>query len=343
MKKIYLLISTAILSAGAFAQTINQTNNAFILGDTYSIKQCDSSGVNTGGNGAGQVYNYSTVTIHNSTIKNYTAVTVASTGSAAAYPSAGIAVGAGANNNSYYTYSATECKYYGGNINVGGVQAVFGFSSPQVNMKYPTSLTTSTVSATAGTLIVLGNNGTFTGNATVTATGSGTLQLPSSISYPNVLKVVTTQTLSFSSIVTGTIGAVFTDFYSPANSKAPLFSIQTSTINSLLGNTTQIYTYINSNFITLSVKEKEDAAALSLTAFPNPANDNLTISYNNPTNEAASYQIINASGQLMKSENIKSVSGINQHTISLDNLNSGFYFVVLTVGDKTSYQKITKD
>lgn len=343
MKKIYLVISAAILSAGAFAQTINQTNNAFVLGNTYSTKQCDSTGVTPGGNGAGQLYNYSTGAIHNSTIKNYTAVTVASTSSLSTYPSASIAVSGGANNNSFYTYSATECKYWGGNINVGGVQAVFGFSSPQVNMKYPTSLTTSTTSATAGTLIVLGNNGTFTGNTTVTATGSGTLQLPSSISYPNVLKVVTTQTLSFSSIVSGTIGAVFTDFYSPANSKAPLYSIQTSTINSPLGNTTQIYAYINSNYITLGIKEKEDAAALSLTAFPNPANSNITISYTNPTNEAASYQIINASGQLVKSENIKSVAGVNQHTISLDNMNSGFYFVVLTVGDKTSYQKITKD
>lgn len=340
MKKIYLALSTALLGFAVNAQTLTQANNSMLLGDTYSTKQCDSTGVNPGGNGASQVYNFSTVTIHNSTIKNYTAVTVASTGSASAYPSANIAVGAGANNNSFYTYSATECKYYGGNINVGGVQAVFGFSSPQVNMKYPTSLTTSTVSATAGTLIVLGNNGTFTGNSTVTATGSGTLQLPSSISYPNVLKVVTTQTLSFNSIVSGTIGAVFTDFYSPANSKAPLFSIQTSTINSALGNTTQIYSFINSNFITLSVKEQTDKEALAFEAYPNPTNDNVTITYKNTSNEAVSYDVINASGQLVKSEKISSVAGVNKQQISLSGLASGMYFLTLSVGDKTSYQKI---
>ncbi len=342
MKKIYLLISAALISAGAYAQTINQTNNAFVVGDTYSTKQCDSTAINVGGNGSGQTYNYSSIVIHNSVVKNYTAVTVASTGSTSAYPSASLSLKAGATDNSFYSYTANEAKYWGGNLNVGGIQATIGFSNPQVNMKYPTTLSTSTISAsTTGTLVVLGNNGTFTGSATITATGSGVLQLPSGVNFPNALKVVSTQTISFSTIVTGSINAIYYDYYSPANSKAPLFSIQTSSISSLLGNTTQTYVTINSNYVALNVKEQEDAAALSLTAFPNPANDNITISYNNPTNEAASYEVISMTGQLVQSEKLNSVSGINKQNITLSNLESGFYFVVLTVGDKTSYQKIT--
>lgn len=341
MKKIYLLISTALISAGAFAQTINQANNAFVLGNTYSTKQCDSTGINPGGNGAAQVYNYSTIGIHNAIVKNYTTITVASTGSATSYPSSSVAISGGSADNSFYSYTANEAKYWGGNLNVGGVAAIIGFSSPQVNMKYPTSLTTSTASSTAGTLVVLGNNGTFTGGATVTATGSGALQLPGGITYPNVLKVTSTQVVNFISIVTGTITAVYYDYYSPANSKAPIFSIQTSSVVSLLGSSTQTYVTINSNYITLSVKEQQDKAALSFEAFPNPANDNITISYNNPSNEAVSYEVINASGQLVKSEKISSSTGTNKQNISLGNLEGGFYFVVLIVGDKTSYQKIT--
>ena len=341
MKKIYLLISAAIISAGAYAQTINQSNNAFIIGNTYSTKQCDSTAISVGGNGAGQTYNYSSIVIHNSVVKNYTAVTVASTGSASAYPSASVSLKAGATDNSFYSYTANEAKYWGGNLNVGGVQATIGFSNPQVNMKYPTTLSTSTISSTSGTLVVLGNNGTFTGSATITATGSGVLQLPSGVNFPNALKVVSTQTISFSSIVTGSINAIYYDYYSPANSKAPLFSIQTSSISSMLGNTTQTYVTINSNYVALGVKEQEDAAALSLTAFPNPANDNITISYNNPSNEAASYEVISMTGQLVKSEKLNSVSGVNTQTISLSSLESGFYFVVVSVGDKTAYKKIT--
>ena len=192
MKKIYLLITTALISATGFAQTLTQANNAMILGDTYSTKQCDSTGINPGGNGASQVYNFSTIAIHNSTIKNYTTVTVASTSSASAYPSASVAVSAGVGANSFYTSNTTDYKYWGGNLNVGGVSAVFGFSTPMAQARYPMSLTNSTVSATSGTLVVLGNNGTFTGNHTVTATGAGALQLPSS-TFPNVLKVTTAQ------------------------------------------------------------------------------------------------------------------------------------------------------
>lgn len=341
MKKIYLLITTALISATGFAQTLTQANNAMILGDTYSTKQCDSTGINPGGNGASQVYNFSTIAIHNSTIKNYTTVTVASTSSASAYPSASVAVSAGVGANSFYTSNTTDYKYWGGNLNVGGVSAVFGFSTPMAQARYPMSLTNSTVSATSGTLVVLGNNGTFTGNHTVTATGAGALQLPSS-TFPNVLKVTTAQVINFVSIVNGVITAVYYDYYSPANSKAPLFSIQTSSITSLLGNTTQTYVTINSNYIALGVKEQADKEALSLEAFPNPTNDNVSITYNNPSNEAASFEIISASGQLVRSEKITSVSGINKQNINLADLQSGIYFVVLTVGDKTSYQKISK-
>ena len=340
MKKIYLLISASLLSAGAYAQTLTQANNLMVIGNTYSTKQCDSTGISAGGNGPGQTWNYSTISIHNSTVKNYTAVTVASTGSAAAYPASSVAVSGGAGNNSFYTSNTTDYKYYGGNLNVGGVAAVIGFSSPMAQARYPMSLTNATTSATSGTLIVLGNNGTFTGNHTVTATGTGALQLPGSITYPNTLKVITAQVINFSSIVTGTITAVYYDYFSPANSKAPLFSIQTSSIVSLLGSTTQTYVTINSNYMTLAVKEQQDKEVLGFEVYPNPASDNLNITFNNPSNEVTSYQIVNSLGQLVKSEEINSVSGINKQQISLKNLESGMYFVTITVGDKTAYQKI---
>jgi hypothetical protein len=340
MKKIYLLISAALLSAGAYAQTLTQANNAMVIGNTYSTKQCDSTGITAGGNGPGQTWNYSTISIHNSTVKNYTAVTVASTGSAAAYPAASVAVSGGPGNNSYYTSNTTDYKYYGGNLNVGGVAAVIGFSTPMAQARYPMSITNSTVSATSGTLLVLGNNGTFTGSHTVTATGTGALQLPGSITYPNTIKVISAQVINFSSIVTGTITAVYYDYFSPANSKAPLFSIQTSSIVSLLGSTTQTYVTINSNYLTLAVKEQQDKEVLGFEVYPNPASENLNITFNNPSNELTSYQIINSLGQLVKSEEINAVSGINKQQISLKNLESGMYFVTITVGDKTAYQKI---
>lgn len=333
-------MTAAIFSLAANSQTLTQANNAMIIGDTYSTKQCDSTGISAGGNGPGQTWNFSTIAIHNSTIKNYTAVTVASTGSATSYPSAAVAVSAGPGANSFYSSTAGDYKYWGGDVSVGGVSAVLGLTSPAIYAAYPMSLSNSTTSATSGTLQVLGNGGTFTGNCTVTATGTGALQLPSA-TFPNAIKVLNGQVINFSSIVTGVITTAYYDYYSPANSKAPLLSIQTSTINSMLGNSTQTYVVINSNYIALGVKEQADNAAINLEAFPNPTKDNITVSFTNPSNETASLSFMNSAGQIVRVEELNSKLGINTQEIKLNNLASGIYFMIVKIGDKTAVKKIS--
>lgn len=339
MKKIYLLISAALLSAGAYAQSLTQGNHAMSIGNTFSTKQCDSTGINAGGNGASQVWNFSTIAIHNSTLKNFAGVSVASTGSTSAYPSAGVAVSGGVGANSFYSSNSTDYKYWGGDLTVGATAAVLVYSQSQARARYPMGISGSTIAAVSGSISALSNNGTFTGTGTVTATGTGVLNLPG-MSFSNVLKVITTQTINFTVIVPGTIAQVTYDYYSPAISKAPLFTISTSTMASALGTSTQTMVTINSNYLTLGVKEQADNEALRFNVFPNPASEILNITFNNPSNEVTSYQIINSLGQLVKSAEINTVSGINKQQISLNNLESGIYFVTITVGDKTAHQKI---
>lgn len=339
MKKIYLLIAATAISAGAFAQTLSQANHAMAVGNTYSTKQCDSTGITPGGTGASQVWNYGALSIHNAIVKNYTAVTVASTGSAAAYPSAGVAVSSGANANSFYSSNATDYKYWGGDVNVGGIGVVLNFSTAASYARYPMSLSTTTNNAISGSITTPLGNGTFAGNCTVTASGSGTLNLPGR-SFSNVLKVTTTQTLSFTVILPGTLVQITNDYYSPAISKAPLFTITNSTLMTTSASI-QSYVYVESNYMVLGVKEQQDAATVSFEVFPNPASENVNISFNNPANETVSYEMINSLGQLVKSEKIEAVNGNNKSKISLNGLESGLYFVVLKVGDKAAVQKIT--
>lgn len=340
MKKIYFVLAAAMLSVGAFAQTLTQANHAMSLGNMFSTKQCDSTGVTPGGNGPSQTWNYSTITIHNSTVKNFTAVTVASTGSASAYPSAAIAVSSGANGNSFYSSNATDYKYWGGDIVAGAIMAVLNYSSAASYARYPMSLTGSTVTAIGGTISASSNVGSFTGNCTVTATGSGALNLPG-MTFPNVLKVTTAQVINFNLILPGVLTQITYDYYSPSGSKAPLFTINSSTMSSGLGTSTQSNVAINSNYMLLGVKEQQDAATVNFEAFPNPASENINISFNNPSNESVSYEMINSLGQLVKSENIQAVNGNNKSQISLNGLESGLYFVVLKVGEKAAVQKIT--
>lgn len=339
MKKIYLLISAAMLSAGAFAQTLTQANHAMSVGNTYSTKQCDSTAINPGGNGVSQTWNYSTIAIHNSTIKNYTAVTVASTGSATAFPSAGVAVSSGPGETSFYSSTANDYKYWGGDVKLNGIGVILSFSNPAIYAKYPMSLLTTTSSPISGSITSGFGSGTFSGNGSFTVTGSGNLNLPG-MTFPNVLKVVSTQTLSFVMIISGTLAQVTYDYYSPALSKSPLFSISASTIVTTSAST-QTYVTINSNYLTLGIKEQNDKALLHFEAYPNPATDNATISFLNPENESVSYEMMNMAGQTVKTEKLSSVQGSNKQLISFSGVQAGIYFMILRVGDKASVQKIT--
>ncbi|HRD39546.1 MAG TPA: hypothetical protein PLC65_13010, partial [Bacteroidia bacterium] len=86
---------------------------------------------------------------------------VASTGSAAAYPAAGVAVSAGANQNSFYSSNTTDYKYYGGDIMVGTNAVVLNYSSPLAAARYPMAITNATTSAISGSISAFSNNGTF--------------------------------------------------------------------------------------------------------------------------------------------------------------------------------------
>src|SRR5437868_13288778 len=100
MKKIYTLIAAAFCISSVNAQTLTQANHAPIIGDSYQTVNCTTVGVNPGGNGAGQTWNFSALTVQTTTTTN-NGVTVASTGSASTYPSANVAVASGTNGNSF--------------------------------------------------------------------------------------------------------------------------------------------------------------------------------------------------------------------------------------------------
>ena len=115
MKKIYSIIAAAVCVSSLNAQTLTQANQAPIVSDSYQTVDCSTVGINPGGNGAGQTYNFSTLTVLTNTATN-TGVTVASTGSATTYPSASVSIQTGTA-NAFYSSSATLLRYWGGDIN----------------------------------------------------------------------------------------------------------------------------------------------------------------------------------------------------------------------------------
>ncbi len=341
MKKLYFTILSAIVAFNVGnAQSLTQANNAPVNGDAFGTKQCDSTAINPGASGAGAVWSFSTIVVH-PPVTSYTGASVASTGSTTSFPSAGVAVGAGAGKNSFYSSSATDLKYWGGDVTLGALGAVVvytGTNSASV-AKYPMTLGTTTTTAVSGTLTVSGNNGTFNGTCTATADGTGTLKLPSGVTFNNVIRVMTVQNLNFNVIVSGTITQVKYDYYN-ALSKAPLFTIASSSIASIAGNSQQTVVTVASNYITLGVKSIT-AANVELSVFPNPADDKITVSFYNENADNASYEVVNALGQTVKTASLGNDKGIVRHDLNIEAIPAGVYFLKLTVGNNASIQKIS--
>lgn len=341
MKKIYSIIAAAICVSGLNAQTLTQANHAPTVGDTYQTVACNSVGITPGGNGAGQTWNYSTMSILTTTTTN-NAVTVASTGSAAAYPSANVAVQSGTAGSSFYSSSASNLMYWGGNIIVGGQAVTMSYTTAAAHAAYPMILGTTSNGNIGGTVShPIAGTGNFAGTNTVTGAGTGTLMLPGGYNFPNVLKVTISKMMTFTvTFGSGTYSQTVNEYYSPL-SKYPLLSISNEYINSPLGTTTETVVSINNNFSTVGVKEAASGSLSNVVVYPNPAKDNINISFTNENAENVSYQIVNVIGQTIRTQNIPATKGETLYNVNLNGIESGIYFIKLSVGNKSSVTKIT--
>ncbi|MBK7666762.1 MAG: T9SS type A sorting domain-containing protein [Sphingobacteriaceae bacterium] len=340
MKKIYSLFAAAICMGSLNAQTLTQANNAPIIGDLYQTVNCTSVGINPGGNGPSQTWNYSSMTVLTTTSTN-TGVSVASTGSASSYPSAGVAIQTGTA-NLFYSSTASNLNFWGGNITVGGQAVTMSYTTPAIYAAYPLSLGTTANGNIGGAVShPLAGAGNFAGTSTVTGAGTGTLMLPGGYTFNNVLKVTNASVMSFTvTIGSGTYAKVQNDYYSPL-SKYPLLSISNETIVSVAGTTTETVVTINNNYNTVGVNESANNSLANVTVYPNPAKDNINLNFVNENAENVSYQIINVIGQTVREQNIPSAKGETLYNVSLSGIESGIYFIKLSVGNKTAVNKIT--
>lgn len=289
MTKIYSTLLAIMCVASANAQ-LTQGNHAPANGENFSTYQCDSLGINPGATGAGAVWNFSTATTHSSVLVNYTCSTVSNS----VYPQANVAVIGGLNNLAYYKTSASSLDYYGGNVTVGtggtSVAATLIYTAPFIHAVYPMNLTTSTTSAVAGTINVtspLTTSGTFSGTSNTVLDASGTLTLPGgAVTFTNVYRVKTSQTITFTTAVTptppGTLIEVSYDYYN-LGTKAPLFTIATSTAITLLGTNVQTLVTVSKEALATPVTSLGELSSSTndVKVFPNPGSSFITIQADN--------------------------------------------------------------
>ena len=71
--------------------------------------------------------------------------------------------------------------------------------------------------------------------------------------------------------------------------------------------------------------------------YPNPVKNELFIEFNQSITEAATFELINATGKTLIKSKLT-----NKNMIQTGNLSQGIYLVKIVYGMKTEYQKIIK-
>ncbi|MES2566470.1 MAG: T9SS type A sorting domain-containing protein [Bacteroidota bacterium] len=316
MKKT-LLVIFAFFGLAVNAQTLTYANHAPAWYNLpYQIMQCDSTGVTSGASGAAQTWTYNPINMHG--LKTYSTTNTNPTNPF--YPATNVAVYSSTTDVSYYNTNASTNKYYGGDLVINSYAISAIYASPAIYAVYPMSLNTSTTSTTNGTVTISGFSQNFTGSCMVKADATGTLVLPGK-TFTDVIRVVTTQTL------TASIATVYLsnyDYYSISASKAPLFSIQTSTINAIAQPTsTQTVVYVQPNYSVVGVTESSKTD-IQLTVFPNPTSS--FINFSTASLEASKVMVYDLTGKMMATEMIEN----GKSKMNAGNFAGGVYMYLIS-------------
>lgn len=299
---------------------LTQANHAPANGDLYDTWQCDSTNISLGGSGAGVTWNYASIATRSSIVNSYSGTTASNP----VYPQANVFLSAGAAMNGYYKSSAANLEYYGGNVVVGNVAAGLTYTSPVISAVYPMNLNTTTTSVTGGSINItspLPVTGTFTGTALVFVDASGTLNLPGATTYTDVLRVITSQTIDFVTIVgAGSLLQVNYEYFG-GGIKSPVFAISTSTAITTLGTFTQtlVTRYKTPANLPNAIPESGEDF-YNYQVYPNPASDFMVFSTNNTV--ASEVIIRDLTGKEIGNFELKN----GNCTINLSAYNKGIYF-----------------
>ena len=340
MKKIYYTILAGALSFTVSAQlTLTKAFNEPVIGNVFTKKGYDSTTVIPKNTGAGQSWNFTTLTT-NTVVEVSTYTTVASTPSAASFPSATIAENLGGAYN-YWKSTATQFELAG----FADASSIVTFSNTAIAAIWPVTFGYTNTDPFAGSV----TSGTMTGPANGTivtnATGTGTITLPGSITLTNILQLRVNNNLVMTlptSFGTVTISTVATDYnYYSGTQKFPVLTVsyQKQTTTTILGPTVTVTADIRINNAVLTGITDLNFDAVTYNVYPNPATDAVNINLTNDKTEEVSVVVMNSLGQVVKSVSLGNAAEV-KHLLNTSDLTSGIYHITTTVGVKSATKKL---
>lgn len=328
-KLLFFFSGIAFLSQLANAQiTIFQNIHEPVSGDVNSSLYYDSSGVVPKSGGTNQTWNFSafpqTTVTFNPDVSTYT--TASSEPSFSLFPGSTLAEKTNYGNTRFYR-STTNSPYQFEMMGVFDSGTIQTYTNTMVKYTWPFSYGNSFTDNWSGPIGGPGSSGSVTGTKLCTGSGTGTLVLPGGYSYPNVLQVKTTETISM--VYANTFSVTMTAYsYFHGSTKFPLLTVSYAGNNGII--------YANKS-ITVGLTDYNFDAAFAI--YPNPAKNNFQVNLSNSKSEFCQVQIINIGGQLVKTCDLGSNTLI-ETTINIEALPPGIYVVKTSLGEKFSTRKL---
>lgn len=175
---------------------------------------------------------------------------------------------------------------------------------------------------------------TFNGSVTTTADGMGTLLMPQSNTFSNVLRVKSVQSIAINVFIIGNIANVKQTIYQyyHSSSKFPILTVNNTSTTFSTSPATEVTTASgNASFLAIGVKENK-LNALNFSVFPNPASTAVNIELAN-NKIAESITLINSIGQVLKTKN-------NSNMMSVSEIPNGVYYLEVRSGDHSSRKPV---
>ncbi len=206
---------------------------------------------------------------------------------------------------------------------------------PLISLKYPMSQGDSYIDDISGTVLTAGSSFAISGTATVSADGSGSLQVGDN-TYTSVIRVYTKEVVSGTTPV-GT-SATFTResyfYYDIENFNQPVFIHGKIAVDAGLLGDFEFSTVYGRDLITDYVGiEENKAEALNLSVYPNPVTGNaatITVSEG-----ADKLTVLNTLGQSVLTIN----NPAKVETVNMADLKTGVYFVQVQKGSALRTEK----
>lgn len=328
------------MSQLANAQTLTQASNEPVVGDIHKAMSYDTTNAIPRNTGAGQHWDFSSLTAQTGGLTTTTFVAASSVPGASLFAGATLAEDDGAGDYNFYKSSSSPSQFEMlGVYSPGPPSVVFNFTNSATQYSWPMSYG-STFSDSFGGTVSGYISGSSAGNATVTVTGNGTITMPGGVSFGNVLQVTTIRVST--TTITSPISGVETtlskqyDYFEPTQ-KFPVMTVAIDINNDPSTGSDTSITVAGNQIITVGINDRNFNSEYAI--YPNPAKDNITVKLSNASNNNCAIEIYNLTGQLVRTANLGTASAI-ENKVSLSGLGSGLYIVKTQLGDKVSSRRL---